>query len=232
MIAYKTDDLTYVDVVLDVHELRGSREPHERRARSHRRQQRPGRRARDDARRGGAREADHRREGERRPPGRRRPPGAERPAGRPARRAGGAEGGLVGDAQAEERQALGGRERPRAARAAGEPAARREQRALGRHQRVLRERWRHRQHDVAGQRAGHVALRLSHPPDPRLSQAPHRHRHRRRLRHAHPRRRQRHRHLRHLDERLRQRDHHRPRPRHLDALRPPVVAGRGHRRAW
>ena len=84
---------------------------------------------------------------------------------------------------------------------------------------------------LAGQRAGHVALRLAHPPDPRLPQVPHRHRHRRGLRHAHPRRRQRHRHLRHLDGRLRQRDHHRPRRRHLDALRAPVVAGRGHRRA-
>ena len=77
-----------------------------------------------------------------------------------------------------------------------------------------------------------VALRVSHPPDPRLSQAPHRPRLRRGVRHAHPRRRQRRRHLRHLDGRLRQRDHHRSRARHLDALRSPVVAGRGHRRAW
>ena len=90
---------------------------------------------------------------------------------------------------------------------------------------------RQRQPELAGERAGHVALRLAHPPDPRLQEVPHRHRHRRGLRHADPRRRRRHRHLRHVDGRLRQRDHRRPRRRPLHAVRAPVQPRRRQRRA-
>ena len=76
-----------------------------------------------------------------------------------------------------------------------------------------------------------LAVRLSHPPDPRLQEAAHRHRHRRGVRRTHPLLGRRHRHLRLVDGWLRQRDHRRPRRRALDALRAPVEPRRGQRRA-
>ena len=73
-----------------------------------------------------------------------------------------------------------------------------------------------RRHDLARQRAGHLAVRPALGPDARG------HRHRDPRRHADPRRAVGERDPRRLHERLRQLHLHRPRRRALDLLRPPV----------
>ncbi len=77
-------------------------------------------------------------------------------------------------------------------------------------------------------RAGHLAVRLAHPPHLRLPLAARRHRLRRLLRHPHPRRRRRHGAGGVLPDGLGQPDHHRPRlparRRAGDHLQPPELA--------
>jgi hypothetical protein len=71
-----------------------------------------------------------------------------------------------------------------------------------------------------------TSLRLAHPPDPRHQDLPHRHRHRRPLRHADQGGRQRQGDHGLLVRRLRQLQHRRPRRRPLDPLRAPELDDR------